>query len=189
MFCWVLALLLNSHLFGCRYIEIFKSSRAEVRTNYEPPRKGMSMQRPGPYDRPSGGGRGYNGSSRGGSFDRVRRGGYGGGETSFFCQCATVLCFSHPFLYIYIFIYIYIYIFFFTCVCFLIGVSDGRYSDGGNFQSTTGHCVHMRGLPYRATEPDIYNVSWGCLIYMICIWTLWSFWRILHLISKMFTLS
>ncbi|KTF92765.1 hypothetical protein cypCar_00020767 [Cyprinus carpio] len=97
------------------YIEIFKSSRAEVRTNYEPPRKGVGMQRPGPYDRPSGGGRGYNGMSRGGSFDRVRRGGYGG------------------------------------------GVSDGRYGDGGNFQSTTGHCVHMRGLPYRASEPDIYN--------------------------------
>ncbi|XP_077089549.1 heterogeneous nuclear ribonucleoprotein H1, like [Siphateles boraxobius] len=100
---------------GHRYIEIFKSSRAEVRTHYEPPRKGMGMQRPGPYDRPSGGGRGYNGMSRGGSFDRVRRGGYGGGG------------------------------------------SDGRYGDGGNFQSTTGHCVHMRGLPYRATEPDIYN--------------------------------
>ncbi|KAL0162486.1 hypothetical protein M9458_041882, partial [Cirrhinus mrigala] len=60
------------------YIEIFKSSRAEVRTHYEPPRKGMGMQRPGPYDRPSGGGRGYNGMSRGGSFDRMRRGGYGG---------------------------------------------------------------------------------------------------------------
>uniref|UniRef100_A0A8C2FS16 Heterogeneous nuclear ribonucleoprotein H1, like n=1 Tax=Cyprinus carpio TaxID=7962 RepID=A0A8C2FS16_CYPCA len=100
---------------GHRYIEIFKSSRAEVRTHYEPPRKGMGMQRPGPYDRPSGGGRGYNGMSRGGSFDRVRRGGYGG------------------------------------------GASDGRYGDSGNFQSTTGHCVHMRGLPYRATEPDIYN--------------------------------
>lgn len=64
-----------------RYIEIFKSSRAEVRTHYEPPRKAMGMQRPGPYDRPSGGGgRGYNGMSRGGSFDRMRRGGYGGGE-------------------------------------------------------------------------------------------------------------
>ncbi|XP_065143236.1 heterogeneous nuclear ribonucleoprotein H1, like [Paramisgurnus dabryanus] len=100
---------------GHRYIEIFKSSRAEVRTHYEPPRKGMGMQRPSPYDRPSGGGRGYNGMSRGGSFDRVRRGGYGG------------------------------------------EVSGGRYSDGGSFQSTTGHCVHMRGLPYRATEPDIYN--------------------------------
>ncbi|KAK6321942.1 hypothetical protein J4Q44_G00067340 [Coregonus suidteri] len=68
---------------GHRYIEIFKSSDAEVRTNYEPPRKTMGgMQRPGPYDRPGGGGggRGYNGMSRGGSFDRMRRGGYGGGE-------------------------------------------------------------------------------------------------------------
>ncbi|XP_063059831.1 heterogeneous nuclear ribonucleoprotein H1, like isoform X3 [Engraulis encrasicolus] len=100
---------------GHRYIEIFKSSRAEVRTHYEPPRKPMGMQRPGPYDRPSGGGgRGYNnGMSRGGSFDRMRRGGYGG---------------------------------------------EGRYSDGGsNFHSTTGHCVHMRGLPYRASENDIYS--------------------------------
>ncbi|XP_055797405.1 heterogeneous nuclear ribonucleoprotein H-like isoform X1 [Salvelinus fontinalis] len=104
---------------GHRYIEIFKSSNAEVRTNYEPPRKTMGgMQRPGPYDRPGGGGgRGYNGMSRGGSFDRMRRGGYGGGEAG----------------------------------------SD-RYSDSGSsFQSTTGHCVHMRGLPYRATETDIYS--------------------------------
>ncbi|KAJ8276283.1 hypothetical protein COCON_G00080350 [Conger conger] len=102
---------------GHRYIEIFKSSRAEVRTHYEPPRKAMGMQRPGPYDRP-GGGRGYNSAGRGGSFDRMRRGGYGGSE----------------------------------------GVSDGRYGDGGSsFQSTTGHCVHMRGLPYRATETDIYS--------------------------------
>jgi len=38
------------------------------------------------------------------------------------------------------------------------GMSDHRYGDGGStFQSTTGHCVHMRGLPYRATENDIYN--------------------------------
>ncbi|XP_031443273.1 heterogeneous nuclear ribonucleoprotein H isoform X3 [Clupea harengus] len=102
---------------GHRYIEIFKSSRAEVRTHYEPQRKPMGLQRPGPYDRP-GAGRGYNSLGRGGSFDRVRRGGYGGGES----------------------------------------VSDGRYGDGGStFQSTTGHCVHMRGLPYRATETDIYN--------------------------------
>ena len=42
------------------------------------------------------------------------------------------------------------------------GMSDHRYGDGGStFQSTTGHCVHMRGLPYRATENDIYNVSGG----------------------------
>ncbi|KAJ3588448.1 hypothetical protein NHX12_012041 [Muraenolepis orangiensis] len=38
------------------------------------------------------------------------------------------------------------------------GGSDGRYGDSGSsFQSTTGHCVHMRGLPYRASETDIYN--------------------------------
>ncbi|CAL8362170.1 unnamed protein product [Lota lota] len=103
---------------GHRYIEIFKSSRAEVRTHYEPQRKvGGGGQRPGPYDRPSGGGRAsYNGMSRGGGVDRRRGGGggYGGG-------------------------------------------SD-RYGDtGSNFQSTTGHCVHMRGLPYRASETDIYN--------------------------------
>lgn len=48
-------------------------------------------------------------------------------------------------------------------------MSDGRYGDGGNFQSTTGHCVHMRGLPYRATEPDIYNVSLVHVILAVCI--------------------
>lgn len=62
-----------------RYIEIFKSSRAEVRTHYEPQRKVMGMQRPGPYDRP-GSGRGYNSMGRGVSFERMRRGGYGGGK-------------------------------------------------------------------------------------------------------------
>ncbi|KAG8579225.1 hypothetical protein GDO81_010764 [Engystomops pustulosus] len=36
-------------------------------------------------------------------------------------------------------------------------VSDHRYADGSSFQSTTGHCVHMRGLPYRATETDVYT--------------------------------
>ncbi|XP_029367706.1 heterogeneous nuclear ribonucleoprotein H isoform X3 [Echeneis naucrates] len=61
---------------GHRYIEIFKSSRAEVRTHYEPQRKPMGMQRPGPYDRPSAG-RGYNLMGRGGSYERMRRGGYG----------------------------------------------------------------------------------------------------------------
>ncbi|KAH0629824.1 hypothetical protein JD844_012230 [Phrynosoma platyrhinos] len=63
---------------GHRYIEIFKSSRAEVRTHYDPPRKLMAMQRPGPYDRP-GVGRGYNSLGRGSGFERMRRGAYGGG--------------------------------------------------------------------------------------------------------------
>ncbi|XP_069313634.1 heterogeneous nuclear ribonucleoprotein F-like isoform X5 [Eulemur rufifrons] len=40
----------------------------------------------------------------------------------------------------------------------LSGMYDHRYKDGGfTVQSTTGHCVHMRGLPYKATENDIYN--------------------------------
>ncbi|XP_057706065.1 heterogeneous nuclear ribonucleoprotein H isoform X1 [Corythoichthys intestinalis] len=113
---------------GHRYIEIFKSSRAEVRTHYEPQRKPMGMQRPSPYDRPSGGRGGYNMMNRGGSYDRMRRGGYGGGVSS---GRRSEIRF---------------------------GVSDGRYNDGvgSSFQSTTGHCVHMRGLPYRATESDIY---------------------------------
>ncbi|XP_029113360.1 heterogeneous nuclear ribonucleoprotein H-like isoform X1 [Scleropages formosus] len=122
---------------GHRYVEIFKSSRAEVRTHYEPSRKGMGVQRPGPYDRP-GGGRGYSSTGRGGSFDRMRRGGYGGGYDSYddFSEGYDCQRFGRV----------------------AEGVSDGRYGDGGSgFQSTTGHCVHMRGLPYRATETDIYN--------------------------------
>ncbi|CAO2590364.1 Heterogeneous nuclear ribonucleoprotein H2 [Lemmus lemmus] len=131
---------------GHRYIEIFKSSRAEVRTHYDPPRKLMTMQRPGPYDRP-GAGRGYNSIVRGAGFERMRRGAYGGGYGGYddyggyndgygfgsdrFGRDLNY-CFS--------------------------GMSDHRYGDGGSsFQSTTGHCVHMRGLPYRATENDIYN--------------------------------
>ncbi|MBN3276624.1 HNRH1 protein, partial [Polyodon spathula] len=152
---------------GHRYIEIFKSSRSEVRTHYEPPRKPMGMQRPGPYDRP-GGGRGYN-MGRGGSFDRMRRGGYGGG----FGYVGCIFCFlsSMPFVMLgsrlqvlpsygsyddyngYSDGYG-----FGSDQRFGRGVSDGRYGDGtSSFQSTTGHCVHMRGLPYRATETDIYN--------------------------------
>ncbi|XP_032996139.1 heterogeneous nuclear ribonucleoprotein H isoform X2 [Lacerta agilis] len=130
---------------GHRYIEIFKSSRAEVRTHYDPPRKLMAMQRPGPYDRP-GVGRGYNSLGRGSGFERMRRGAYGGGYGGYddyngyndgygfgsdrFGREWTVST----------------------------GMSDHRYGDGSStFQSTTGHCVHMRGLPYRATENDIYN--------------------------------
>ncbi|XP_066572487.1 heterogeneous nuclear ribonucleoprotein H isoform X1 [Amia ocellicauda] len=128
---------------GHRYIEIFKSSRAEVRTHYEPPRKAMGMQRPGPYDRP-GGGRGYNNMGRGGSYDRLRRGGYGGGYGSYDDYNGYSDGYGYG-----------------SDQRFgrgTEGVSDGRYGDGSStFQSTTGHCVHMRGLPYRATETDIYN--------------------------------
>ncbi|XP_048348109.1 heterogeneous nuclear ribonucleoprotein H isoform X12 [Sphaerodactylus townsendi] len=106
----------------------------------------MAMQRPGPYDRP-GVGRGYNSLGRGSGFERMRRGAYGGGYGGYddyngyndgygfgsdrFGREWTLLS---------------------------TGMSDHRYGDGSStFQSTTGHCVHMRGLPYRATENDIYN--------------------------------
>ncbi|GAB5566590.1 heterogeneous nuclear ribonucleoprotein H isoform X1 [Prionailurus iriomotensis] len=121
------------------YIEIFKSSRAEVRTHYDPPRKLMAMQRPGPYDRP-GAGRGYNSIGRGAGFERMRRGAYGGGYGGYDDYNGYNDGYG------------------FGSDRFGRGMSDHRYGDGGStFQSTTGHCVHMRGLPYRATENDIYN--------------------------------
>lgn len=40
------------------------------------------------------------------------------------------------------------------------------------YESTTGHCVHMRGLPFAATEQDILEVSTTYLIpqqqYFLC---------------------
>nr|XP_051701638.1 heterogeneous nuclear ribonucleoprotein F-like isoform X3 [Oryctolagus cuniculus] len=40
----------------------------------------------------------------------------------------------------------------------LSGMYDHRYGDSEfPVQSTTGHCVRMRGLPYKATENHIYN--------------------------------
>uniref|UniRef100_A0A2K6K0W2 RRM domain-containing protein n=1 Tax=Rhinopithecus bieti TaxID=61621 RepID=A0A2K6K0W2_RHIBE len=125
---------------GHGYIEIFKSSRAEVRTHYDPPRKLMTMQRPGA-------GGGCNSIGRGAGFERMRRGAYGGGYGG--CDNYNGYNDGYGFgsdrfgrdLH----------------YCFS-GMSDHRYGDGGStFQSTTGHCVHMRGLPYRATENDIYN--------------------------------
>ncbi|KAM9603906.1 heterogeneous nuclear ribonucleoprotein H isoform 21-T31 [Morphnus guianensis] len=124
---------------GHRYIEIFKSSRAEVRTHYDPPRKLLAMQRPGPYDRP-GLTRGYNSLGRGSSLERMRRGAYGGGYGGYDDYNGYNDGYG------------------FGSDRFGRGMSDHRYGDGGStFQSTTGHCVHMRGLPYRATENDIYN--------------------------------
>lgn len=63
-------------LFLLRYIEIFKSSKSEIRGFYDPPRR-MMGQRPGPYDRPMGGRGGYYGAGRGSMYDRMRRGGGG----------------------------------------------------------------------------------------------------------------
>ncbi|XP_068133513.1 heterogeneous nuclear ribonucleoprotein H-like isoform X2 [Hyperolius riggenbachi] len=92
------------------------------------------MQRPGPYDRP-GVGRGYNTLGRG--FDRMRRGAYGGGYGGYEeYNGYNEYSFGAEQRF---------------------GRMSDRYSDGSSFQSTTGHCVHMRGLPYRATETDIYT--------------------------------
>ncbi|CAL8403757.1 unnamed protein product [Boreogadus saida] len=147
---------------GHRYIEIFKSSRNEIRAYYELPRRPMGQQRPGPYDRPMmGGPRGIffaPGPGRGGALMEPMRsgGGYGGGYGGFDNYNG------------------------FNNYCFGNGMFDERLragerggrgmgghghghghrhghgggGDGGSgFHS--GHFVHMRGLPFRATDGDI----------------------------------
>lgn len=90
--------LLCGHEYSCcRYIEIFKSSRNEIKAYYEVPRRGLGGQRPGPYDRPvmAGPRGGFFGPSpgRGGSLmDNIRGGGggYGGGIICVGCShCIT----------------------------------------------------------------------------------------------------
>lgn len=135
---------------GHRYIEIFKSSRNEIKAYYEVPRRGLGGQRPGPYDRPSmTGPRGgfYSPSpGRGGSLmDNIRGGGgggYGGGYGGYDSYNG------------------------YNNYGFGNGMFDERSRDrsgrglGGHSHSSgsgfhSGHFVHMRGLPFRATEGDI----------------------------------
>ncbi|XP_068176639.1 heterogeneous nuclear ribonucleoprotein H3 [Antennarius striatus] len=138
---------------GHRYIEIFKSSRNEIRVYYELPRRGLGGQRPGPYDRPMMGGPrgGYfgPGSGRGGGLmDNMRSGGgYGGGYGGFDSYNG------------------------FSNYGFGNGMFDervrgergGRGMGGHGYSGQSdscssfhsGHFVHMRGLPFRATEGDI----------------------------------
>jgi len=117
------ALAKNKEKIGHRYIEIFNSSRHDVRYVTQssfnkgpggygggggggPQRGGMGGGRSGPYDRPSG----FNSGGRGGF-----RGGRGGG---------------------------------------------GRMGDSMTprvTNSTTGFMVHMRGLPFEATQGDIFK--------------------------------
>lgn len=63
---------------GHRYIEVFKSSQEEVRSYSDPPLKFMSVQRPGPYDRP-GTARRYIGIVKQAGLDRMRSGAYSAG--------------------------------------------------------------------------------------------------------------
>ncbi|XP_003223731.3 heterogeneous nuclear ribonucleoprotein H3 isoform X2 [Anolis carolinensis] len=117
---------------GHRYIEIFKSSKSEIRGFYDPPRR-MMGQRPGPYDRPMGGRGGYYGAGRGryGGFDEY--GGYnnyGYGNDGYDDRMRD-------------------------------GRGMGGHGYGGAGDASSGfqggHFVHMRGLPFRATENDIAN--------------------------------
>merc|ERR1711962_624345 len=122
---------------GHRYIEVFKSSKNDVK--YVVPsnddfRSPMMNGRPGPYDRPgpgfvNGAGRGRgggmftpNGFQNGGNFPR---GGGGGGRGSNGMMRG-----------------------------------GGRPMGGIGAQgqcSTTGHMIHMRGLPFEATVSDVYQ--------------------------------
>ncbi|XP_063289662.1 heterogeneous nuclear ribonucleoprotein H3 isoform X1 [Pelobates fuscus] len=131
---------------GHRYIEIFKSSRTEIRTSYDPPRR-MLGQRPGPYDRPMAGGRGAysgTGAGRGNIYDRMRGGGggYGGGYGGF-DEFSGYNNYGYG------------------TDGFDDRLREGRsiaqaYSGGdGATGFHSGHFVHMRGLPFRATESDI----------------------------------
>ncbi|XP_061882064.1 heterogeneous nuclear ribonucleoprotein H3 isoform X1 [Entelurus aequoreus] len=140
---------------GHRYIEIFKSSRVEIRSFYDEPRRGMGGQRPGPYDRPimEGPRGGYfnSGPGRGGSMgDNMRGGGgYGGGYGHSFdgynglnSSCSFGNCMFDE----------------------RVREERGSRGMGGHSLSRLadgdsafhgGHFVHMRGLPFRANEGDV----------------------------------
>ncbi|EFB22553.1 hypothetical protein PANDA_001623, partial [Ailuropoda melanoleuca] len=132
---------------GHRYIEIFRSSRSEIKGFYDPPRR-LLGQRPGPYDRPIGGRGGYYGAGRGSMYDRMRRGGdgYDGGYGGF-DDYGGYNNYGY------------------RNDGFDDRMRDGRgmgghgYGGAGDASSGFhgGHFVHMRGLPFRATENDIAN--------------------------------
>ncbi|MBZ3883960.1 Heterogeneous nuclear ribonucleoprotein F [Sciurus carolinensis] len=131
---------------GHRCIEVFKSSQEEVRSYSDQPLKFMSVQWPGPCDRP-GTARRYTGILKQADLERMRSGaysaGYGGYEE--YRGLSDGYGFTtDPFGRV-------------LSYC-LSGMYDHRYGDAEfTVQSTTGHCVHLRGLPYKATEIDIYN--------------------------------
>jgi len=127
------ALKKNKERIGHRYIEIFKSSKYDVKYVVPSGHGGggggfpnMMGGRPGPYDRPGfpgntmpmgggGGGNGFNGGNGGNFGGRNPRGGPGGPLRG-----------------------------------------GPRMGGKGMESSTTGHMVHMRGLPFGATQGDVY---------------------------------
>nr|XP_021528501.1 heterogeneous nuclear ribonucleoprotein H3 [Aotus nancymaae] len=146
---------------GHRYIEIFRSSRSEIKGFYDPPRR-LLGQRPGPYDRPIGGRGGYYGAGRGSMYDRMRRGGdgYDGGYGGFDDYGGyNNYGYGND--------------------GFDDRMRDGRgmgghgYGGAGDASSGFhgGHFVHMRGLPFRATENDIANVITDGYFCVHCVLT------------------
>ncbi|XP_077480724.1 heterogeneous nuclear ribonucleoprotein H3 isoform X1 [Stigmatopora argus] len=137
---------------GHRYIEIFKSSRVEIRSYYDEPRRAIGGQRPGPYDRPvmEGPRGGYfsSGTSRCASLvDSMRSvGGYGRGYAHGYEGYDGLNDYD-----------------FGNCLFDerireergSRGHSYGRHGDGGSSYNGGGHFVHMRGLPFRTSEMDI----------------------------------
>uniref|UniRef100_A0A8C9P962 RRM domain-containing protein n=1 Tax=Spermophilus dauricus TaxID=99837 RepID=A0A8C9P962_SPEDA len=115
---------------GHRYIEVFKSSQEEVRSYSDPPLKFISVQ--------------YIGIVKQAGLERMRSGAYSAGHGGYeeYSGLSDGYLFGRDLSY-----------------C-LSGMYDHRYGDGEfTVQSTTGHCVQMRGRPYKATEKDIYNFS------------------------------
>ncbi|XP_057707305.1 heterogeneous nuclear ribonucleoprotein H3 isoform X3 [Corythoichthys intestinalis] len=134
-----------------RYIEIFKSSRVEIRSYYDEPRRAIGGQRPSPYDRPvmEGPRGGYfsSGPSRCGSLmDSMRSvGGYGRGYGHSYDSYNGLNNYG-----------------FGNCL-FDERIREERGSRGHSYSRQSevgsnyngGHFVHMRGLPFRTNEMDI----------------------------------
>ncbi|KAG8231935.1 hypothetical protein J437_LFUL011404 [Ladona fulva] len=124
---------------GYRYIEIFRSSLSEVREAMGPKMRSMGFsQRPSPYDRNDRfGGMNRFGMGRGSrsfkGYGDYEDGGWGYGENSWGggLRGRGGGGGMKP------------------------GFGSGRVGGGGGWQGDGGHTIHMRGLPFRATEGDI----------------------------------
>ncbi|XP_046860386.1 heterogeneous nuclear ribonucleoprotein H3-like isoform X2 [Xenia sp. Carnegie-2017] len=118
---------------GHRYIEIFHSTIQEARSAMMPRPRPLMAARFGPYDRKGfgGGGPGFGGRASG--FERRYRGGGRGGYSGMRSGRDDSGGFGRS----------------------SGGFGSSSGSGGGLSKSTTGHCIHMRGLPFSATENDV----------------------------------
>ncbi|XP_015520931.1 heterogeneous nuclear ribonucleoprotein H [Neodiprion pinetum] len=124
---------------GHRYIEIFRSSLSEVRASIGPKMRGGPMgsfnQRPAPYDRGDrfGGMNRFSNSGRG-SRSRDFDSGLWGGSNNFGSRGGNM------------------------CMRGSMDMKGNNFRGSGdnwNGGNSGLHCIHMRGLPFRATEQDI----------------------------------